>query len=314
MAYKLEMRHFGKVPEGNVRTYVKEGYVILAARRGAPEREGALPIKTADETVRSPRLGLIVDSGINSLAQRVVQERLFTPEYLLNITRVQFNGYVVDIYANKVNYGSLSALQVITSQFPEDKIRPVLDQVAPGSARGVLVSAKNEVIYLARRKNVNVASGRIDTYPAGGTGEDESDINYTLRAEAMEEAGFRIGQDGEAFLIGLTRGRNEGISPSFNYMIETDWSIDTLRRNTTPEHDKVYETPLDEKKLRERIVEDLVVPSQGRREYERITEHGLSALLQVGKVLFGNGWYKSVVGNLLDRYEDISITESNIFK
>lgn len=207
----------------------------------------------------------------------------------------------IRIEANMVNYGSLAAIQGLTSAFSEETMLPVLNQVAPIAVRGILVSEKG-LIYLGRRANSTYIGGKIDTYPAVCVGEGEGGLSVTLEKEALEEASFRIGEDGEAHLIGLTRGKNTTSWPCFNFIIRTDWSLETLRKNTGREHDEVYAVELDPNVLRARITDDLVVADPGKNGYDRITEHGLSALLQVGKSFFGANWYQNLARELQDRY------------
>jgi hypothetical protein len=77
--------------------------------------------------------------------------------------------------------------------------------------------------------------------------------------------------------------------------------VEKLRASINFEHDRVYALDLDPKTIAGEIIGRLVIANPAR-ECDKITEHGLSALLQAGKTLFGDKWYGYVVEELNGRY------------
>ncbi len=298
MAYTIEMmRHFNKIPYANVTVSQTNTYTIPFRRYGVESPEN--PDKTRDEQIKrpldfsflqaSPIWSSIMPAGIE-----ILKGKKFTPEYLLNLRGVDLDGEFVRVSANYVNYGVLPALRELTVRYPEEVMLPVLKEIAPIAVRAVLVSEKHGSIYMARRANVS-RSGKIDTYPAGTVSEGNN-LTAALRKETKEEAGFRIDEDGTAYLIGLARGRSDAPNPNFIYIIHTHWSFEQIKKNTSAkEHDEVFRIELDDRKLREHIKNDIIHTTE---EHDNIVDIGLAAILQTGLVLFGAKWYGETLDEL----------------
>ena len=273
------MRHFDWVPESNIKVKVREVFTVPYYRHGV-EKPG--DPKTSDEVVRSPLKQFNIPEEVLLAGQREIQTKRFTPEYLLNLEGLRVENQAVVVEANLVNYGVVPSTRAIAPLFPEEIIRPVLDQVAPIAVRGVLVSDEHGSIYFGRRANVD-CSGRIETFPAGSVSEGEN-LTEALRKEAKEEAGMELGKDGEARLISLIRGRTIDTNPNFVYMIQTPWSIQKVEESLGKEHDKVYSIRLDEKILHDRLLNDFIVPTNN---HDSMTETSIGGVLEVGRIVFG---------------------------
>ncbi len=230
--YTIEMLYQPKkaLPEESIRLSMNDTYCVPWMRRGVQTADN--PGKTGDETAINPLVRLHVPVHVLEAGAGLVQKERFTSEYLANLQRVTFDGSVMLVEANGVNYGAVPAMRELTRMFSEEVMLPVLDQIAPISVRATLISPENGTLYLGRRANVSV-SGKLDTYPAG-TVTYGYGLGSALRKEAREEAGLEIGTDGAASFVGIARGRADGPNPHFNYIIETPWSIEKIRENLGP--------------------------------------------------------------------------------
>ncbi len=292
--YTVELlRNFDRVPLDHTRLSVANEYLSPWLRHGVQNIKA--PAKTADEQLREPRVSLgslvpPIPPEVLAMGAELVQGKKFTPEYILNLIGMSEASGRLEVRANHINYGVLPVLRDLTGIFTEQVMHPVLDHFAPIAVRGVLTSPRHGVMYLARRANVSV-SGAIDTYPAGVVEEGKT-LVAALGAEASEEAGLTLGSSTTALLIGVSRGRTEAPNPNFNYMMETNWSLQRLTETSMSEHDRVYEVRLDEKVLQRFILEELILP---QKEHARITDAGLGAMLQFGRAYFGSAWYAETI-------------------
>lgn len=293
------------LPAERVELTVEDTFTTaLGLRHGVKTEEN--PEKTSDEIPRFPVKSVNIPDYISKAGAEIVQKKRFTPEWLMNLQSfdVAFDGLVVHIGANKVNYGALPVLRELVKIFPADEMQSVLNQIAPMAVRAVLVSRDNGMAYLARRKNVEI-SGGIETFPAGTEGEDDSPLT-ALKKEAWEEAGIKIGVDGTtASFLGIGRGRTEGPNPNLFYLIETPLTLEQLfeqiRRNTnTKEHDKFYGIPWDEQILTECIVEDFVRKTP---DHAKMPDVSVLSLLFAGGADFGPEWLEDTKNELLSLKE-----------
>ncbi len=290
--YALEfMRKFDRIPEDRVRLNVAQTFSVPFRRHGVEDREN--PEKTRDEVLRAPAAPLFIPKEVLAKGEEVIQTKRFTPEYVVNLNGIRVEGEDIMVEANLTNYGVLPTLREQVSIFPESVMNPVLGQIAPVAVRGTFVSFKDKKIYLARRANT-VQSGKIETYPAGTVSEGD-DLSSALRNEAREEAGFRIGEDGNAYLIGVVRGRKDGPNPNFNYLIETDWTLEKFREKVGKEHDKVYAVDLNGDALRKFITTEFVSTTS---DHDKTPDVSLAALLQVGQSIFGDKWFEGTLEEL----------------
>jgi hypothetical protein len=291
--YTIEMLHQPKkpLPEESIRLNMNDTYSVPWMRRGVQTADN--PEKTGDETAMTPLVRLHIPAHVLEAGAGLVQKELFTPEYLANLQGVIFEGSVMQVEANGVNYGAVPTMRELTRLFSEEVMLPVLKQIAPISVRATLISSENGTLYLGRRANVSI-NGKLDTYPAGTVTYGHG-LGSALRKEAREEAGIEIGIDGTATFVGIARGRTDSPNPNFNYIIETPWSVEKMRESLGPEHDKVYAIALDEEVLTERIVGDFV---RDTPDHDRMTDAGLAALLQACRAYFGDKWYADTKGEI----------------
>ena len=305
--YTVEMvRHFDRVPMENVRVDVSKTFAAPFLRRGVETRES--PEKTRDEAARLPAAELFIPKEVIDAGARIVNTKKFTPEYLVNLQGVEVERDSIVVRVNHINYGVVPALRDLTGMFPEDLMKTVLNQLAPVAVRGVLISPKEGTLYLARRANV-AQSGKIDTYPAGTVSEGD-DLESALRKEADEEVGLKLGNDVSAELIGIVKGRRDGPNPNFTFRMVTEKPLKEIEAGTVgKEHDKVYPIRLDEKIVQETI-RGLVLDAP---DHSRITDVGLGALLQAGRIEFTNGWYEETKSMLHSMKEpEINIIEDTL--
>lgn len=288
------MAYYGKIRESDVKLRMVDTYTVPFFRHGVTD--AAEPKRTADEVVREPLEKLFIPPDVLSIGAGIIQRERFRPEYCLNLLDVEFKEGVVTVTANHINYGVLPTLRKLTEIFPEETMRPVLEQLALLAVRAVTVSPQNEKIYLARRAGSTVGSGKIETFPAGTVTEDNNDLGSALMNEAFEEAGLEI-HDYSAHLVGLVRGRGDDPIPNFIYMIETPWSLEQMQNGMGKEHDRIYTVKLDEREVREYIRTDFILRTP---EHTRASDAGLASLLQVGRTMFGDKWYSGTVNELRD--------------
>lgn len=313
MTYAIDMlEFFGKIKDDKVKIDPIDTITVLARRVGAPKKEGVPPKKFSDEPITKPREPLDIPTDIKLKAEELVQGILFTPENLRNLRKLKYENGNVYVEANYVNYGSMAVMRPLSISFEEERILPVMNQVAGLAMSGIMFSEKYQSIYLGRRGKTLVG-GKWMGYPAGGMNE-KSNLADTSAKETLEEAGFVLDEDGTAYLIGAVRGRYHSANPNFNYLIYTDWDFKKLWERTNKiEHDLICAVPLDEKALREYIKENLLGAKPNGEIYDKTVDNGLGNMLQAGRVHFSNGWYFDTVKELMDPPFGIRIMENNLF-
>lgn len=305
-SYRIEITHFNNIAGQNPTFKVEKTFSIPFRRTGVESKED--PLHTKDEILRYPLEELAIPSPVLTLARKIINTKKFTPGWIANCRRIEIQNGQINIEANLTNYGVLPTLMELTRIFPDEIMRPVLDQIAPLGVHSVMLSIRNGSLYLARRVNVD-CSGQLSVYPSGTVAEGYN-IRTTLERESIEEAGFKLGYDGTECLIGLVRGRGDSPNPNLVYMINTPWSFKQLNLNTSrDEHDKVYAIPLDEKIIADKLKNDFIFRTP---DHDRILGASVAAILLVGKTLFGNRWYITTIGNLHDlESHNIKITDED---
>lgn len=312
MNYNLQLRHFDPIRADALKMNVEKTASILALRRGAPPQKDKPAEKTADEHEQFQRRELRIPKWMGRAAEEVLRNRLFTPNYVLNLLSANVENGVLQLHVNYTNYGSLVAMQALVPELPISMMLPIQDQVAALGTRATIYSSSSGAILLGRRRGVYI-SGKIDVFPAGMADADLSDVYKTIQREALEEVSFAIDPDTIVF-IGIGRGlQGDWPNPNVHYLIRTCEGIGSLKSGINEEHDEAYSVYLDADgtALRRLIVNNYVVATPKTHDYDRITSAGLGALLQAGKVLLGNKWYTETVAELHERYPDqVRITKT----
>ena len=322
MTYAFDMiGYFGKLEPDKVSLNTRKTFSVLAYRHSAPKRDGVDPIKTSDESLRYPLESLDVPFEIKQKAEEIVQTQLFTPEYLQNLRKLKLENGVLHFDTNLVNYGSLPTTRALMQYFPEEQMLPVINQIAPMGSIAILVNESDQFFSYARRAAKVAVSGRWHGIP-GGTYSEGDDIFSNIMREAKEELSksgreedseFEFGGDNQAYLVGLNRGRYHSLAVGLDFIIYTNWSLNRMWQNLADEHDLIRAIPLDEKALRVEILDMLFGGTPEGKTYDKLVDHGLGAMLHMGRLHFGNGWYDQMAKELTDPKVGVRIYENNPF-
>jgi len=252
-------------------------------------------------------------------ARQEVQNRTFSPENVLNLKKLSYDGKL-DITTNLTNYASVvAARKIIEPEFTEEESLSVLNKVAPVGGTCVIFSEENQYALMGRRSNVLVGE-KYHGFPGFIVGE-ESNLYKELIEEAEEEAGIRNLNDMEVNLVGVSRGRNHGVNPNFNYAISSNVLLDQIWRGVwkSGQHDMISVIQLDEEPYEVYIKENIYgVKSSANKSklevYDKMVDVGMGGMLQVGRFIFGDTWYNNLLGELSESPYNIKVLEKNFFE
>jgi hypothetical protein len=219
------------------------------------------------------------------------------------LKKVFYDGKL-DITTNLTNYGSVvAARKIIEPEFTEEESLSVLNKVAPVGGTCIIFSEEDQYALMGRRSNVLVG-GKYHGFPGFIVGE-KSNLYKELIEEAEEEAGIENLNDMEVNLVGVSRGRNHGVNPNFNYAISSNVALDQIWEGVVKsgQHDTVSVIRLDENPYEIYIKEN----------NDKMLDVGVGGMVQVGRFIFGDTWYSNLIGELSESPYNVKIVEKNFF-
>lgn len=301
MSYMLEeFAYYGKlnydeiIDSDFINFVSKDTANVLAVRKGASV-PGASAERTADEVIDKRLEETRVPDDIRSAAFAAAKNSVFKPQYLTNLLKADFSQSGISIETNLVNYGSVSSLRKLAGKFSPDQLYPVANQFAGIGMCELVISTKNQSIYLGRRGKTEVGSTWAG-YPAGNIDGGDT-LHNTIRNEEMEELNQETGKwENYRYLLGMGRGMTQSLSPAFYFLVDTDMTFGDMWEGTnrvnpllgSVEHDIIQAIPLDERAYGEWMKENLIGTKPDGSEYTKILDNSLINFLQAGRAYFGN--------------------------
>lgn len=328
MSYLIEeFAYYGKLPfteemDGNfLKLSSRDTVSVLATRKGAAI-PNVLPKRTADEVIDKPLEQVDFPKHVVSIASETVKKCAFAPEYLTNLRKANFSSSGIELETNLTNFGSVASLRklVLDNRYSAKEIYSTTNQIAAVGVCELVISEKNQSIYLGRRGKTEVGSTWAG-YPAGNVGGG-STIYQTIRDEEKEEIQKRTGSwENGRYLLGMGRGLAQSISPALYFLVETDLSFKNLWKGTNQvnpmlgsvEHDLIQAIPLDERAYTEWMKENLIGTRPNGQIYQKILDNSLINFVQAGKAYFGNKFDNDFRKEIASTPYDVQIIQRNPF-
>lgn len=268
-------------------------------------RLNTFSILTQSETVpENLEIEHVTSSGkILNRARQEVQNRTFSPENILNLKKLSYDGKL-NITTNLTNYASVvAARKIIEPEFTEEESLSILNKLAPVGGTSIIFSEKEQYALMGRRSNVLVG-GKYHGFPGFIVGE-ESNLYKELIKEAEEEAGIENLNDMDVNLVGVSRGRSYGVNPNFNYAISNNLPLNQIWKGVrkSRQHNTISVIQLDEEPYGAYI-----------KENDKMVDVGMGGMLQVGRFIFGDPWYRNLIGELSESPYNVKVLEKNFFE